>query len=462
MFGASLTTRIEAELRLRELQAAQTAAAKAETLADWLPRVSPSFNWTYPHVRYLVGHLDRVTSGEINKLLIEMPPRHFKSETCTIRYPIYRMARDPKLRVIVGAYNQTLADRFSRKARRLAREVLNLDRERRAVDEWETEQGGGMRAAGVGAGVTGGGADLIVIDDPVKNREEAESVTVRDRVYDWFTNDIYTRAEPNAAFVVIMTRWHKDDLIGRILVSEDGPNWIRLRLPALAEPDDPLGRQEGAALCPDRYNEAALAAIRVVMGRDFSALYQQSPQNREGGSFKESHFVFVDAVPAEARRVRWWDKASSLKGDYTAGVLLAEHRGIYYVEDVKRGRWEQAERDRQIRATSELDRLTYPTPVEYGGWQDPGDAGKDAAAAFVRLLAGFTVEIKPATGSKELRADPFAAQCQAGNVRILRRDWAPGFIAEACDFPNGANDDQIEQAAAAFAKLAAGSLAFSY
>lgn len=388
--------------------------------------------------------------------MLFLPPRHGKSELATIRYPVYRLECDPALRVIIGAYNQTLANKFSRMARRIAATRLALGSDRAAVEEWETAQGGGLRAVGVGGGVTGQGGNLIVIDDPVKSREEAESENYRERVWDWYTNDLYTRLEPNAALVLIMTRWHKDDLAGRILASDDGPSWRVVNLPAEAEAGDALGRPEGAALNPDRYPLAELAKIRTVLGRDYAALFQQRPQAREGGMFKEHWLLLVDAVPAQARRVRWWDKAATDGGgDYTAGVLVAEAAGLYYVEDVVRGQWSSGERDKIIRAIAERDRERFG-PVTYWSEQEPGSGGKDAAAAFIRLLAGFDVHTEPSTGSKEVRAQPLAAQAEAGNVKVKRGAWASAFTAEMCDFPSGAHDDQADAAAGAFNKLARG------
>lgn len=432
-------------------------------MAAWLPAVTPGYNWAWPHIQYVREHLDKVTSGEIKRLIIELPPRHGKSELATIRYPVYRLERDPKTRVIVGAYNQTLAEKFSRKARRIARTRLQLSQERQSAEDWETTDGGGFRAVGVGGGVTGQGGDLIIVDDPVKNREEAESLTYRDKVWDWFTNDLYTRQEPGCAIVVIMTRWHKDDLVGRILESSTGKDWTVVCLPAEAEKGDPLGRNEGAALCPDRYPLNVLADIRKVLGRDYTALYQQRPQPREGGMFKDFWFKRVDAVPRQARRVRWWDMAATDDGgDWTVGLLMAEAGGMYYIEDVVRGQWASGERNAKIRATAESDRAKYGR-VAYWGAQDPGSAGKDAAAAFVRLLAGFVVATEQETGPKDVRAEPLAAQVGAGdantgddktgNVAVLHADWTATLIDEFCDFPTGTHDDQVDAGSNAFNKL---------
>lgn len=425
-----------------------------DCLQRWLQGISPQFNWTWPHVVYVRQQLDAVTSGTLKKLMIFMPPRHGKSELATIRYPAFRLELEP-LRIIVGAYNQTLADKFSRRTRRIVEERVGLSSERYAVEEWETNNGGSLRAVGVGGGITGQGGDLIVIDDPVKSREEADSLAYRDRVWDWYTNDLYTRQEPGCAIVLIMTRWHKDDLAGRILASDDGPQWMVINLPAEAEENDPLGRSVGEALCPDRFDLAKLADIKRVMGRDYYALYQQRPQAREGGMFKDHWLPLCEAVPAQAQRVRWWDRAATAgAGDYTAGVLVAYADGAWFIEDVVRGQWSSGERDRIILNTAQKDRARYGNVVKIWAEQEPGSSGKDKAVDFVKMLAGFPVNAEPSTGSKIARAEALSKQAEWGNVHVLRAAWTSAFLNEMTDFPTGGHDDQVDAAASAFNKLA--------
>lgn len=423
-------------------------------MTEWLSAVSPDYNWQWPYMRHVIGQLDAVTTGTTRRLMLFLPPRHGKSELATIRYPVWRLVRRPDARVVVAAYNQTLANRFSRRARRIAETRLTLAPDRSAVEEWETVQGGTFRAVGVGGGVTGQGADLIVIDDPVKSREEAESPTYRDRVWDWYRDDLYTRLEPGGSIILIMTRWHMDDLAGRILASDDGPAWTVVSLPAEAEAGDVLGRSDGAALNPERYPLEELAKIRAVLGGySYNALYQQRPRPRDGALFKAHWLPLVDAVPADAQRVRWWDKGATANGgDYTAGVLIASAGGVYYVEDVVRGQWSPGERDRIIRATAEAD--ARRGHVETWGPQDPGQAGVVDADAFKRLLAGYTVRTERESGDKVTRAGPFAAQAEAGNVRVLRARWTGAYIDELVNFPTGVHDDQVDASSGAFAKLA--------
>jgi len=389
--------------------------------------------------------------------MLFLHPRSGKSECGTVRYPIHRLEQDPALRVIIGAYNQTLANKFSRKARRVATQVgLPLSKERNAAEDWETTEGGGVRAVGVGGGVTGQGAELILIDDPVKNREEADSPAYQERVWDWYRDDLYTRLEPGGSIVLTMTRWHEMDLAGRILDSEDGPNWTVLRLPALAEPGDLLGRAPGQALCPARFDETALAGIRTVLGaRSFAALYQGDPQPLEGGAIRTDKIETVDVVPRSARRVRYWDLAATQAGgDRSASILMARAGDLFYVEDFTAGQWSAGERNSRLVETAQRDKERYAGEVTTWVPQDPGAAGKEVAEVLVRLLAGHSIHAERVTGSKEVRAQPFAAQCEAGNVKLLKARWNADLLEEFRLFPSGAHDDAIDAASGAFAKLA--------
>jgi predicted phage terminase large subunit-like protein len=383
-----------------------------------------------------------------------MPPRHGKSEMVTVRYPVYRMERDPSLRVIVAAHTATLAEKFSRKSRRIAEMRLTLNAERTAAEDWETQQGGGLRAVGVGGGIAGQGAGLVMIDDPTKNRRDAESPTVREHIWDWFSDDLYTRLEPTAAIVLIQTRWHADDLAGRLIAEMEagGEQWEVVNLPAFAETNDPLGRSEGEALCPERFDVDALLRIKRVLGSSFEALYQQRPVAKSGEFFKRESLTVWGTCPSEmVKRVRYWDKAGSLDGDYTAGVLMAYTReGLWWVLDVVRGRWLAPERERVMRQTAELDGPGVPIVIE----QEGGSGGKDSASASIRNLAGFSARAEPASGEKTARAAPLSAQALAGNLKINRAPWNREFIDELCAFPMGKHDDQVDAASGAFNYLA--------
>lgn len=396
--------------------------------------------------------------------MIFMPPRHGKSEMATVRFPVWCIEQRPATRVIIGAYNQLLAQRFSRRARAIATQRFGLSDDQATAGDWETPQGGGVRAVGVGSGVTGHGGDIIVIDDPIKSREEAESLAYRDRVWNWYRDDLYTRREPGAAMILIQTRWHEDDLAGRILASDDAPNWAVVSLPAEAEENDPLGRAPGSALCPERFDLAALADIKsVLLPYSYSALYQQRPVPREGGMFKRDWFKTVQVAPTCTTLIRAWDRAATAGGgDYTVGVLMGKYplltgRGEQYIIlDVKRGQWDTDRRDLEIYRTAYVDNATYGHRVKQVTEQEPGSAGKDVVVAFVRMLKGLAAYGVPSTGDKVTRADPFASQAAIGNVKLLAGAWVPGYLDELCSFPEATHDDQVDGSSAAFKELVSG------
>lgn len=377
--------------------------------------------------------------------MIFEPPRHGKSEQNTVRYPVWRLEAEPTMRVIVGAYNQTLANKFSRKARRIAAQRIPLSADRAAVEEWETLQGGGFRAIGVGGGITGQGGNLILIDDPVKSREEAESDSYRDRVWDWYRDDLYTRLEPDGAIILTMTRWHEDDLAGRLIMEAQngGEHWEVLNLPALAEETDPLGRVPGVALCPERYDEEALANIRMVQGaRSFTALYQGKPQPDEGAMFKRQWFDSVDHAPEGLSWVRYWDLAASTKttADYTASAEVAmSEEGDVYIRNMVRGRWEWPD----------AKKIMVSTMLAGNGTRHGIEEAMHGLAAVQELrrdqsLANISVQGIKVDRDKVSRALPWAARAEARKVKLVKGEWVNAFLDEVCSFPQGTHDDQVD------------------
>lgn len=459
----------------------------------WINTTVLNWTWHWPHQLYLYDKLEMVTTGETKRLMILMPPRHSKSETVTVRYTAWRMVREPASNIILGCYNQRLANRFSRKIRRIVGGEIALSKERKAADEWETLDGGSMCAVGVGAGVTGYGANLIVIDDPVKNRSEAESKAYRENTWDWFNDDIYTRLEPNAAIILIQTRWHEDDLAGRLLSESKngGERWEVVSLPAIAERSeetpvltdakgskqlvadqvgfalrahedksvlapsgDPLGREPGEALCPDRYDIRALRRIEKKLGSySFAALYQQNPVPLDGGIFKRAWFArIVDKAPADLKWFRGYDLAVSTRttADHTASVRCGmDAQGNIYVADGFRARIEYPEQRRYV-----IERMSEEKDTSHGvesalhGQALVQDIIREAKLSRVVLRS-----IKTDT-DKVTRALLWAAKAEAGKVTLVRGPWIEDFIEEICTFPNGAHDDQIDAMSLAFRMMA--------
>ena len=442
------------------------ADRQALTFPGFIRRVNSRFEF-YPHVAQLVNVLQKVADGEINRLMVFMPPRHGKSETVSRLFAAYYLWRYPERWVGLNSYSSELAYTLSRNARENfvdAGGQLSVDAH--AVRHWETGQGGGLWAAGVGGPITGKGFHLGIIDDPLKNAEEAASPTIRRKQKDWYQSTFSTRAEPNAVEIVIQTRWHEDDLSGWLLA--EGGEWHIVSMPAIAEEEQRVfpgtctveadQRLAGMPLCEERYDGERLAEIRTEIGNYFwAALYQQRPAPREGGYFKRSWFPIVSAVPAGCQTfVRYWDKAATPDGGaHSAGVLMT--RGPdnrYYVVDVVRGQWSVAEREATMEQTAHLDRQRWIG--QYNIWmeQEPGSGGKESAEASVKRLAGFAAYKEPVTGSKELRAEPFAAQAEVGNVSLLEGAWNADYIEELASFPHGTFKDQVDASSGAFNKLA--------
>ncbi len=281
--------------------------------------VTPAWDWTPKHWEMIAKKLEAVERGDIKRLMIFSPPRHGKSEISTIHLPAWYLLRNPEKRVMVLSHSASLAQTFSRRTRAIIREHgpalfgVELSDESASVDQWSLKDRHGMYiGAGVGTGITGQGSSLTIIDDPVKSAEEANSPTYRQRVWEWWTSTVYTRSEPQGAVIITLTRWHPDDLAGRILseMEAGGERWDVVNLPAIAESeDDQLGREIGKPLWPARYGIPELDRIRQAVGSYvWNALFQQRPQDVEGGAFKATWFKWYtkNQVSFREGESRWY------------------------------------------------------------------------------------------------------------------------------------------------------------
>lgn len=250
------------------------------------------------HLNMIDQAFKRIAAGEQLQVMLTCPPRHGKSQRVSRWGPLWYLRRNPTHRVMIASYGAELADDHGRWVRDQLKEYsgtlgIRLNPASHAANRFDLEQPrgssvrGGMVTAGVGGGLTGKGFDLGIIDDPFKGNDDSGSPAQRDRVYDWYRSVFYTRRAPGASIILVNTRWHEDDLSGRLLQNEPH-RWIQIDLPAIADsPNDPLGRQIGQALWPSQYDEAALADTRETLGeRIWYSMYQQKPRPLEGGVWK--------------------------------------------------------------------------------------------------------------------------------------------------------------------------------
>lgn len=406
----------------------------------------------------------------IGFLVSEMPPRHGKSLTLSRLFPAWFLGRNPDYRVMNVSYGATLAEKSSRLARNLIASPLYqwafsgvaLDPLSKSVDAWNLlDHEGGMDAMGVLGGATGKGAHILNLDDLLKNREEAESQIIRDKVWDALVDDLLTRLEPGGAVVLNATRWHEDDPIGRALKHLKpiyGDKMVRIRFPAIAEADDPIGRAEGEALWSERYPIEVLERIQASMGEySFSALYQQHPVPAEGGIFKRKWFVdeghpLIRHEPPIAYAVRYWDLAMSEKttADYTAGVKIGIGAdGHRYVLDVFHERVDWGSLTERMAQVMLADGASVAQGIEQKGYMSRAIQALNVDPR----LHGYQVWGYEADKDKLTRALPAAAKAASGVVHVLDAHWTDVFLDELCSFPYAAHDDLVDAFSGAEAML---------
>ncbi len=424
-------------------------------LRSYVSMQYPSYEWA-PHHLLVCDALERVARGECKRLIIAMPPRHGKSMLTSEYFPAWYLGRYPDRSIIASSYSQELAEDFGRKVRGQVTDWLwgqvfpraSIMQGSASAARIDTNQGGHYYAVGVGGAVTGRGANVLLIDDPVKGREDADSETMRRRQKDWFRSVAYTRLMPGGAIVLVLTRWHEDDLAGWCLSEQPDEGWTVLSLPAIAEPRDILGRAPGAALWPERYPINVLERIRSVQGqRDWAALYQQRPAPDEGAYFRREWVRTYDGLPKGLRMFGASDYAVSADGgDYTVHVVAGVNDADdIYLVDMWR---EQADALGWIESWLSMLRIWAPQ-----AWaEEAGVIAKTVAPTLSKRLQEERLHRTlrkpyPSTSDKASRARGLQARMQAGKVFFPKhqdKPWAVELISEMLTFPAGKHDDQVD------------------
>ncbi|MEB7460146.1 phage terminase large subunit [Staphylococcus borealis] len=400
------------------------------------------------HTELIASELQRIVDGEQRHIIIEMPPRHGKSLTVTETFPSYFVGKHPNKKVIVAAYGDGLARHFGRLNRNkfieYAPKVFNVEiaNDNGSVADWSVlNNTGGMVSTGIGGSITGKGADLLIIDDPIKNAQDAQSKTMRERVWQEWESTLSTRLHKGASVIVIMTRWHEDDFVGRLL--ENSPfKWERLRLPAIAEDeDDILGRNLGEPLSRELgFDEHWAESKKIEVGsRTWASLYQQRPAPEQGSIFKREWLQFVDYVPTRYDDMLIsWDMTfkDSNASDYVVGQVWLKDKANYYCIEQVRG---QMDFTQSMQAVINL-KNKYPRCrrilIE----------DKANGPAIINTLKNRISGIIPITPkeSKEARAFSVTPLFEAGNVFFYRniRELLD-MVEEIVGFPAASHDKNL-------------------
>jgi predicted phage terminase large subunit-like protein len=465
-----------------------SGSVKPLSFRDFIRKVNPGFKF-YRHVDILIDLLQRVAEGAIKRLMIFWPPRHGKSELVSRLFSAYFLYRHPDRWVGLTSYGATLAYSFSRNARDNYRRIGCATKgDSSAVEQWETESGGGLWAAGVGGGITGKGFHLGIVDDPVKDAKEALSPTVQRGNSEWYSSTFYTRGEPDNAIIVSNTRWHESDLSGWLLQqeSEDEPeHWHIVNLPAIAEdvmqefPEtctvQPDFRQPGEALCPERYDLRRLAKLAKRVGTYFwNALFQQRPGAVEGSIFKRHWWRFwqprgqrlppvrvrmqdgsladcpvEDLTPPEGHLQSWdMNFKDGASNSFVVGQVWAWRGANRYLLDQVRGHFDLPTTIKEVRSMAHQWPQAHTKLIE-------DKANGPAVVQSLRNEIGGMIPI-PADASKEARAHAVAPMAESGNVYLPHphiAPWVNELIEELTSFPFAKHDDQVDAMTQALNRL---------
>jgi predicted phage terminase large subunit-like protein len=418
---------------------------KNRSLEKWLKNISPQYNWDYPHIVYIRKYLEEILAGVQHHLILLLPPQHSKSLSTTIHFPAYYLKKNPHKRIIIGAYNYSYATDFASSIHRLlTKDNFQYFDGKQTASAFETSQGGFVKAFGLQSGITGKSADLIIIDDPIKSHAEADSQIIRNKIWNGFIYDIETREQKNTSYVIIMTHWHYDDLVSRLIkrdgTKENGGKWKVISMPALAEENDILGRKIDEPLCPELHSFERLAERRKNNPSQFVAMYQQRPEI-DGGNIIKRHwwkYYKKESKPQFEYIIQSLDTAWETKKENDFSVCTTwgvVNKDIYLID-----MWREKVNYPDLkRAIIGLNAQYHPLKILI----EDAASGK---AAIQELMQTY-IPIEPITprGGKDVRVHTCTAIIERGNCWLPEdAPWLLDFLDECSAFPKGKHDDIVD------------------
>jgi predicted phage terminase large subunit-like protein len=471
--GKTAWTDREADVELAAINAELCQLELKEFVQRAWPIVETDFDkplvWNW-HLDVMCQRLEQITYGEPGqRLIVNIPPGCMKSLLISVFWPCWEWASNPSLRYLTAAYSTDNTIRDNLNARAIITSdwyqryyKVRLKDDQNVKMKFDTTAGGWRIASSVGGRATGEHPDRIIIDDPHK-ADDVHSDVKRSDVIRWNDRTISTRgAVRGASVVLVMQRLHEEDLAGHLIGME---GWDHICFPMRYEttreaepnwrpdPRDPR-TEAGELLWPQLFTEEILRPMEALLGPyGVAGQMQQRPAPEGGGLFHREWFEIVDAPPGQALRCRGWDTAGTEgSGDWTVGVKIAQAGPVFYIEDVVRVQSDAGGVERIIAQTAATDGKSCRIREE----EEPGSSGKAVTQDRARLLVGYDYGGVRVTGNKVIRARPLRAQCQVGNVKLVRGAWNKAFLDELCSFPSGAHDDQVDGTSCSFNDLTSG------